>query len=155
VPGAARVLLEVLTVRLEAAGTFDVVEPAEFREAMRAEKLRSVSSMTSAELKALGARLGTTAFLRGNVHTFVDAPAGRSELQIDFHLSDVASGEVLWAATHQRRGSDYSGLFQRGSVGNVVGLADRVVSEAIASYDRARLREPGSRAQQLQSAVER
>jgi hypothetical protein len=59
-PEASRVLLEILTVRLEATGEFDVVEPAAFREAMRAEKFRSVAMMTSTELAAIGKHLGTS-----------------------------------------------------------------------------------------------
>lgn len=146
VPDASRIFLDLLTVRLEATGQFDVVEPAEFREAMAAAKFRAVSVLTSSELAVLGEHLGTTTFLRGQVHTFRDAGAGRSEVQIDMNLSDVATGEVLWAVTHQRRGSDYSGILQRGVVGNVVTLADKVVSETIAAQERARPRRPARRA---------
>lgn len=137
-PEAARVLFEILTVRLEATGEFDVVEPAEFREAMRAEKLRSVAAMTSSELAALGKHLGTSIFLRGNVHSWREAPGGRSEIQFDMTLADVASGEILWAVTHQRRGSDYAGVLQRGTIHNIVALADRALSEAISAQHRAR-----------------
>ena len=144
IPEASRVLLEILTVRLEATGEFDVVEPAAFRDAMRAEKLRSVAMMTSTELAALGRHLGTTTFLRGNVYTWREASAGRSEVQLDMTLVDVASGDILWAVTHQRRGSDYSGLLQRGVIHNVIALADRTVSEAIAAQHRARPRTKGN-----------
>lgn len=140
VPEASRVLLEILTVRLEATGEFDVVEPAAFRDAMRAEKLRSVAAMTSTELAALGKHLGTTIFLRGNVHAWREAPGGRSEIQLDMTLADVATGEILWAVTHQRRGSDYAGLLQRGTIDNVISLADRTVSETISAQHRARPR---------------
>jgi TolB-like protein len=139
-PDASRVLLAILTVRLEATGEFDVVEPAELREAMRAAGLRSIGSLTSSELATLANHLGTTTFLRGNVHTFRDAPAGRSEIQLDMTLADVERGQVLWAATHQRRGSDYDGLLGRGTVGNAAALADRVLSEAIESQHRTRPR---------------
>jgi curli biogenesis system outer membrane secretion channel CsgG len=137
-PEASRVLLEILTVRLEATGEFDVVEPAAFRDAMRAEKIRSVAMMTSTELAAIGKHLGTTIFLRGNIHTWREAGGGRSEIQIDMTLADVATGEILWAVAHQRRGGDYSGILQRGTVHNVVTLADRVVSEAIAAHRKER-----------------
>jgi hypothetical protein len=64
-------------------------------------------------------------------------------------LADVASGGILWAVAHQRRGSDFSGLFQRGVIQNAVTLADRVVCEAISHQHRARPKgsgnAPGSR----------
>lgn len=141
VPDASRIFLDILTVRLEATGQFDVAEPAEFREAMAAAELRSVISLTSSELALLGKHLGTTVFLRGHVHTFRDAGGGRSEVQMDMNLSDVATGQVLWAVTHQRHGSDYAGVLARGVVGNVVTLADRVLSETISTQHRARPKE--------------
>jgi len=145
VPEAARVLVELLTVRLEATGEFDVVEPAALREAMRTAKLPSIASITSKELAALSEPLQTTVFLRGNVHTWREGAGGRTEIQFDMTLVDVATGEILWAVTHQRRGTDYAGAFQRGAVDNVVTLADRALSEAIAGQHRARPRQPRSR----------
>lgn len=140
VPDASRIFLDILTVRLEATGQFDVVEPAAFREAMAASGFRSVASLTSSELAALGKHLGTTVFLRGHVHTFRDAAGGRSEVQMDMNLADVETGTVLWAVTHQRSGSDYAGLLARDVAGNVVTLADRVLSETISAQHRTRPR---------------
>jgi hypothetical protein len=144
IPQAARVFLEIATIRLEATGEFDVVEAAEFREAMHAEKLHSVAAMTSSELAVLSRRLGTSIFLRGNIHVFRDGSGGRSEIQFDMNMADVATGEVLWAVTHQRRGAEYAGVFQRGVIENAVSLADRAFSEAVAAQHRARLRTPRS-----------
>jgi TolB-like protein len=155
VAGAARIVGEILAARLEATGEFDVVEPAEFRAAMKTSGFRSVSTMTSTELAILGRHLGTTLFLRGNVHVWRDAPGGRAEVQIDMTLADVASGGILWAVTHQRRGGDYSGLFQRGVIQNVVTLADRVVSEAISQQHRARPKGSGNAPSSRQARKER
>jgi TolB-like protein len=155
IPGAARAVGEILAVRLEATSEFDVVEPAEFRAAMKAAGFRSVSTMTSTELAVLGRHLETMLFLRGNVHVWRDAPGGRSEVQIDMTLADVASGGILWAVTHQRRGADFSGLFQRGVIQNAVTLADRVVSEAISEQHRVRPKGSGSAATARQARKER
>ena len=155
VPEAGRIIVEILSVRLEATGEFDVVEPAEFREAMQRAQFRSVSSMTSAELAVLGEHLDTPIFLRGNVHTWREAAGGRSEVQIDMTLVDVAAGSILWSVTHQRRGSDYAGLLGRGTVANVASLADHVVSEAISAQHRSRPRERGRNAALVHSGQER
>jgi len=137
---APRVLAELLTIRLEASGEFEVVEPAELRNALRAERRGTLSSVTSAELARLGTRLGTTLFLRGNIYTFREGGSQRSEIQLDLNLADVATGEVLWAVTHQRRGTDYAGPLQLGTVETAIGLADRVVSEIVGAQERASLR---------------
>lgn len=146
VPDASRIFLDILIVRLEATAQFDVVEPAEFREAMAASGFRSVVTLTSSELALLGKHLGTTVFLRGHVHTFRDAAGGRSEVQMDMNLADVETGQILWAVTHQRRGSDYAGLLARDVAGNVVTLADRVLSETISTQHRTRPKAPSRRA---------
>ncbi|MBK5260458.1 MAG: DUF799 family lipoprotein [Thermoanaerobaculia bacterium] len=147
VPEASHVVLEVLTARLASSDDFTVIEPAEFRVAMRAAGLRSVASMTSTELAQLGKVLGTMLFLRGNVYTFREGAGGRAEIQLDMNLADVETGEVLWAVSHERRGSDYSGLLSHGTVSSVIGLADRLISEAILAQSRAKLRVPGRNAQ--------
>ena len=139
-PQAVRVMFELLAVRLAAGGEFEVVEPAEFRDAMRKEKIRSIAEMTSEEMARVGKVLGTPLFLRGNVHAFTEMAGGRSEVQLDMTLSDVDNGTILWAVAHRRRGYEYSGLFQRGTVNNVVDLTDRVVSEAVTAYRNAPLR---------------
>jgi hypothetical protein len=133
-------MFELLAVRLAAGGEFEVVEPAEFRAAMRREKIRSVAEMTSEEMARVGKVIGTPLFLRGNVHAFAETSGGRSEVQLDMTLSDVESGTILWAVAHRRRGYEYAGLFQRGTVNNVIGLADRVVSEVVSAYGNAPLR---------------
>jgi TolB-like protein len=155
IPAAGRLMMEILTVRLEATGEFDVVEPAELREGMRRAGLRSVSTMTSTHLAALGEKLGTPLFLRGNVHAWREAAGGRSEVQIDMTLVDVAEGTILWAVTHQRRGSDYAGLLGRGTVNSIVALADNVVSEALESQHRTRPREHRSNRPVSRSGNER
>ncbi len=153
VPVAPRIVLEVLTARLGGTDDFAVIEPAEFRAAMRATGLRSVASMTSAELAQLGKALGTMLFLRGNIHTWREGLGGRAEIQLDMNLADVETGEVFWAVSHERRGSDYSGFLSLGTVNSAVHLADRLISETILAQSRARLRTPGRNAQPSRTPV--
>ena len=137
-PHAARVSLELLAIRLASNREFEIVEAADFRTAMRAEKLTSIGALTSDELRRIGKHIGTTVFLRGTVHTWREASAGRSEVQLDMTLADVESGTILWAVTHGRRGSEYAGFFQRGVVENVIALADRVISESVQAQRQKR-----------------
>ncbi|HEX7707901.1 MAG TPA: hypothetical protein VF701_15690, partial [Thermoanaerobaculia bacterium] len=141
---AARIIGEILTIRLASTGEFEVIEAADFRGAMRAERFQSLIYMTSEELARLEPHLGTTLFLRGNVHTFRQGRSGTTEIQLDMNLADVASGEILWATTHQRRGIEYSGLFERGTIQSVITLADRVVSEVVIAQANARPQGPTS-----------
>lgn len=139
--GASKVVGDLLWRQLAASPSFDVVEPAEFRAAMVTERVRSFRDMDPETLGRLGARLGTTLFLRGTVYAYREAsPQGSRvlpELSLELSLVDIATARVLWTSQHSRRGEDYAGLFQRGVLANAVALADRALGEMVAGFDAA------------------
>jgi hypothetical protein len=141
---AGRLVGDLLSLRLSASKDFDVVEAAAFRAGARSASIRSFRNVASTDLKALADKVGTPLFLRATIFSYRDVPPGSvrafPELQLDLILTDVQSGRVLWAANHSRRGDDYEGLLLRGSITNMVTLADRVVSEMIAAEESARSR---------------
>lgn len=138
---ASKTLGQLLARQLVASGSFDVVEPAELRTAMVAERVRSFRDLDPDTLKKLGARLGTTAFLRGTLYTYRDATAraGRVSPQVALELSlvDVGDGRVLWTSQHSRSGDDYEFLLRRGAVSTATALADRMLGEMVAAFDSA------------------
>ena len=146
VPEAARVVTDVVALRLAAVEGFDVVEPEQLRSAALKARIGSFRGIGSDDLVKLASAVGTPLFIRGTVYDFVDPVArgaGEPELQIELSLIDVRSGRVLWAAQHGRKGSDYVGFLMLGKVSNTVSLTDRVVSEMIDAELRAARRSPG------------
>ena len=134
VPEAARVVTDIVALRLAAAEGFDVVEPAMLRSAALKARIGSFRGIGSDDLAKLAAAVGTPLFIRGTVYKFVDPAAraaGEPELQIELSLIDVRAGRVLWAAQHGRKGSEYVGFLMLGNVSTTVSLTDRVVSEMI------------------------
>lgn len=135
-PDAPRIVTEVLTLRLAAEPSFEVVSPAEMRAAALATRIGSFRGITSAALTKLGAALNTNFFVLGTIYQFSD-PAGHTggdaALEVELSLIDVKAGHVLWTAQHARSGSDYIGFLLLGKVTTVVGLADRVAGELIAA----------------------
>lgn len=134
-PEAARVVADVLAVRMAAANGFEVVEPAQLRAAALQAHIASFRNVASEDLARLAPLVHTSLFLRGTIFRFVDV-GGRSgaktpELQLEMTLVDVSTPELLWTAQHDRKGSDYIGFLMRGAVSNSVTLADRVVWEMI------------------------
>lgn len=131
-PRAARIVGRLLEWRLRQAGV-DVVEPADLRAAMRAQRLRSFRRLDPEQVLAVGERVGTTMFIRGTVETFRDVSARSAGEQprvgVNLMLVDVSASRILWSCRHERAGQDYAFLLQRGAVSNAVSLADRVVSE--------------------------
>jgi TolB-like protein len=135
---AARIVAEILARRLNGSNLFEVVEPADFREAFVAEKIRELSD--PAELQRLGKSLGTTLFLTGTIYEFVEpvqADSATPRLEMEATLTDVATGEIVWTSYASRRGTDYRGLLELGAITSVIGLADQSVSEMIHAAEKS------------------
>ena len=120
---------------LEASGAFEVVEPADFRDAMRAEAIPSLLRLQPDQLRAIGARLGSPVFVRGTVWRWIDTTAYSGaldpEVELEIELVDVGANRVLGVAHVARTGSDYSGFLLRGRMRTAAALAERVVAEIV------------------------
>lgn len=131
---AARIVGEVLALRLAAAEGFEVVEPAQLRAAALEARVGSLQNAGPEELRKLARPLGTALFLSGTVYSYddvTDRGIVTPRVHVEVSLVDAESGKVLWLAQHERRGEDYSGLFLLGAPSNAIALTDRVVTEMI------------------------
>jgi len=138
---AGRVVAELLAQRLGASGTFEVVEPADFREALVTAGIRGLRSGDPAEMAKLSKALGTTLYLRGTIYAFKDASTKNAsvapELELDLALVDTASGRIVWTSRLARTGRDYEGLFQLGAITNIVTLTDQAAAEMVRAAEKA------------------
>jgi len=132
---ASRDVSDVLTRRLAQSGLFDVVEPAELRSAILAEKVHGFTDMNPDNLRKLGRRLATPLFLRSTLTSFrpggLHGASQPPQVALDLQLVDIDNNRLLWTSQHARRGDDYMSLFERGAITEVVALADRTVSEMV------------------------
>jgi hypothetical protein len=139
---SARVVAPLLARRLRQSGLFDVVEPADLRAAMVAESVQSLRDAEPAALQKLGARIGTSLFLRGTIYSYREASPHGADVPpafaLELSLVDVASARILWTSESARQGRDYEGLLGRGAITNVVALADRTVAEMVHALLEAR-----------------
>jgi hypothetical protein len=132
---APRLVAELLARRLAASGSFDVVEPGDFRAALLAERVPSLAWLNPDRMRTVGARLGTPLFVRGTVWRWREGAIGGGSMapaiELELELVDADRGRVLWAAHLAREGTDYSGLFLRGSIESAAVLADQMLAEMI------------------------
>jgi TolB-like protein len=125
-PESARVIADILALRLAAGSRYEVVEPAMLRAAALKAGIASFRGATTDDLARLATVVGTPLFLRGTIFTYDD-----TTVHLELSLVDVAAKRVLWSAQHDRQGSDYTGLLMRGAATNAVALADRVIAEVV------------------------
>lgn len=142
---APRVLADLLQHELAASGRFEVVEAADLRAALVAEKVRGLAGLEPSQVAALGKRIGTSLFVRGTVYRYVDvgARSGSATPEVEVHLSlvDSAEGRILWTGSDARNGRDYKGLFQLGALRSVVALSDQVFGELVSAEGKAKPKE--------------
>jgi TolB-like protein len=138
-PGAGRLTSSLAAFRLRASGKFDVVEPAELRAAILDAGVRSATNPDPGELTKLAGKLGTGLFLTGTVFVYQDSIAGvQAEFEIDLQLVDVRLDRIVWSSHHQRRGKDYEGLLELGTIANAATLADQVLAEMVTALEHAK-----------------
>lgn len=132
---APRQIAQPLARRLAASGLFALVESADFRAALLAEKVPSISRLDASRLRALAERLDAPLYLRGTLWRWREGSAQAAsvspEVELELELVEAASERVLWAAHHARAGTDYESLLLRGAITSAVALADQTLAEMV------------------------
>ena len=143
---ASRTVAELLSQRLSASGSFEVVEPADFREAMVTTGVRGIRSGDPAEMAKLSRALHTHLFLRGTIYVFRDASSRNAsvapELDLDLALVDEAEGKIAWTSRLSRTGKDYEGFLELGAITNIVTLTDQAAAEMVRAAEKAKPKGP-------------
>lgn len=132
--GVARIVADMLTLRLAAAKGMSVVSPAELRAAALRANIATFREISPESLKRLAAALGTPYCMSGVIYSFVDPRVDRGsdpEIDLEISLSDVRDERTLWIAQSEKAGLDYAGLLLRGAEKNTVALTDRVISDML------------------------
>lgn len=140
-PEATRIVSEILAVRLAAESGFEVVEPAVLRSAALKARIGSFRWIATEHLVKLAVVVGTPLFLQGTIYRYDEGSRsqwGTPEFHVELTLVDVQRGRVLWAAQHDRRGTDYTGFLMRGTATTAVSLTDRVLGEIVETASRGR-----------------
>jgi curli biogenesis system outer membrane secretion channel CsgG len=105
-----------------------------------------------AEVVSLGLDPAADAILMGSVERWEEGAAERPpEIAFSMRLLDARSGEILWAAEHERRGDQARILYEAGNVRLAEALMARAASEALEPLVKA-LAEGATTAAQPESA---
>jgi len=134
---AGRIFLNLLILRLTNRELSKVTEPADVREIMIAEGIRSFDELNLDQLKRLQMRLNTRLFIGGTIYKYSEglgaAGLASPEVELNLIMIDAETGKILWSGNHIRKGQDYMTFFEFGLIRNSVTLADQVLEEMVAS----------------------
>ncbi|MBI5235711.1 MAG: hypothetical protein HY886_05630 [Deltaproteobacteria bacterium] len=133
---AGDIVTNLFIVELFKTGRFQVEEAGNISQFMIHEKVNVIGEMDMDKLQILGARFGVDAVLIGRVEEFDDGSNTANAvpvLSVTVRMVDPQSGHIIWSAQHKRAGSDYTMIFDFGTVRSVSALAKNLIKEMIAT----------------------
>ena len=108
-PRAGSAVTDLLASELLATGAMAVMDPSEVADLLRRENLDPADAARLPSAQRIGRLLRVSHVLHGSVTEYRYKP-GLSEtpaVGLTARLVDVASGEVVWTASHARLGSSW------------------------------------------------
>lgn len=116
---APDIVLNAVLVELLATQRFHVVDPGQVEQAIQSERIRFSDRLSPETLHALAAALGVKYVFVGTVSEYAFVrEAGADVPSVSFSLRMIAcdTGNIVWAATHAKRGDDSETVFTLGRI---------------------------------------
>jgi TolB-like protein len=136
----SQIFTRVFFAQLVASGALDMIEPVRVEEAMDSLSVRAAASMTPAQVKAMGERLGVRCLMIGSVLESGSVKSDGGEVPTvgaTLRMVEAASGRVLWAGVHFRSGEDRETVFGWGRVKSTERLISELASEMLKDFRAA------------------
>jgi TolB-like protein len=140
---AGGIVTDRIVAALERAG-YTVVEPGRAREAMLEVGSITPGNASAQLLEICREQLGANLMLTGTVSRFACGSAVGIDqipaIAVEARLTDVSTGQVVWAQTFHSDGNATNFLFGTGTCYSVTSVADRVASKLIKAIPAHRAR---------------
>lgn len=107
---AGDIVKQVVISELLASGLVDVVIPGDVLNAIKSLGIKSITSLSTEEIRALGKALNVEAIIMGTVHEYGEVKVGTSsapQVTITLMMADSASGAIVWSITKSRGGAGF------------------------------------------------
>ena len=131
---AGKQVANMFLVELLKKPYLNVLEPGEVDKVMREERIRSSEQVDFSTAKIFKERLDADYILIGAVNEFNYLTRGDRETPLvgfSVRLVDTNNGQIVWAATHSRKGDDSELLFGWGLVKSLTKLAQISVGQVV------------------------
>ncbi len=107
---ADEIVRQVVVSELLASGLVDVVFPGEVRAAFAELGIKSVSTLTKSQIKALCNSLKAEAIIVGAVEEYGEAKMGNvsaPQITVSLMMADANTGSIVWSITKTRGGAGF------------------------------------------------
>ena len=145
--GAGQAAADVFTWRLVASGQVSLVDAGDAVRRLLVRGWRTGAPVGRAEVLALHEDPGVDAVLMGSVDRWVEGVATGAvppEINFSARMLDAATGKILWAVEHERRGDQTHTIYGLGNVHLAEILMARSASEVLEPLLRALKGKEGS-----------
>jgi len=132
--GAGQAAADMFSWCLQASGQVSLLDAGDATRRLLLRGWRTGAPVGRAEVLALGEDPGVDAVLMGDVDRWTVNDSGGSvppEIAFTVRLLDASSGEILWAAEHERRGDQTSTIYGIGNARLSEALLARSAWEAL------------------------
>ncbi|HDH04673.1 MAG TPA: hypothetical protein ENH01_03025 [Nitrospirae bacterium] len=107
---AGEIVRQVVISELLASGLVDVALPGDVKSAFNNIGIKSVSALTSDQIRALGKALKAEALILGAVEEYGEVKTGNvsaPQVTISLMMADTGSGSIVWSITKTRGGAGF------------------------------------------------
>ncbi|MBI5665152.1 MAG: hypothetical protein HZC49_08740 [Nitrospirae bacterium] len=107
---ADEIVRQVVVSELLASGLVDVVFPGEVKAAIAELGIKSVSTLTASQIKALCNSLKAEAIIVGAVEEYGDVKMGNisaPQVTLSLMMADANTGSIVWSITKTRGGAGF------------------------------------------------
>ena len=107
---ADEIVRQVVVSELLASGLVDVVFPGEVKNAIAELGIKSVSTLTANQIKALSNNLKAEALIVGAVEEYGEVKMGNisaPQVTISLMMADANTGSIVWSITKTRGGASF------------------------------------------------
>lgn len=108
---AGEIVKQVVLSELLASGLVDVVVPGDVVKAVTQLGIKSITSLNSDEIKALGKVLNVDALIIGAVEEYGEIKTGSisaPRVTVTLMMADAGSGTIVWSITKSRGGASFA-----------------------------------------------
>lgn len=112
-----------------------IIEPGQVDEVMREERIRSADQISYAVARVFKEKLGADYVLIGAVNEYDYIKIDEKDIPLvgfSARILDTSDGQIIWAATHSRKGDDGELIFSWGLITSLTKLTQNSVHDVTA-----------------------